>query len=316
MYKPNKSTLTTPEALLAFKQMRKQLKHTGWDLHAVDEAAQILICTISQSDYATTTMVIQSCVEILKEWRYLEYWYFEGAPLSVQIALSIGLQLGILEPPVDKMQRIDEFTAFFQNQIQFKTALNRSETVGGWLFPSEAEMLWESVRSTVASPGALCEIGSWVGRSTILLASACAAHTPNKLLHIVDDWNFGGQPDLYPYLTANRQLKAEFERNIRPWQSNINIHHGEFKDVHSELMDECPNGLDLVFHDAGHTPKDFQRDLPLLKQLINSGGLLIIHDYVSQHFSESRLTIDDWVSSNPDFTFKNCVGSCALIGRK
>ena len=316
MYKSNEPALISPEALLAINQMRKKLKHTGWDLRIVDDAVQILSCTISPSEYAASPNVIQSCVEILKGWRYLEYWYFEGAPLSVQIALSVGLQLGILSPPVEKMGRIEEFKEFFQNQIAFKTAINRSETVGGWLFPGEAEMLWESVRSTAGSPGSLCEIGSWVGRSTILLASACVKHTPNKLLHIVDDWNFGGQPDLYPYLNANRQLKLEFEKNLKPWQGNIIIHHGEFKNVHAGLMQACPNGLDLVFHDAGHTPKDFERDLPLIAQLINSGGMLIIHDYVSQHFAESRHTIDEWLRSNPNFTLNNCVGSCALIEKK
>lgn len=316
MYKRTETALSTQEALHAFDRMREQIKLTGWDTRVVDEAAQILSCTISQRDYDAATKVAQSCAEILKEWRYLEYWYFEGAPLSVQIALSIGLQLGILQPPIDKKQRIIEFSDFFHNQIAFKTALNYSETVGGWLFPGEAEMLWESVRRTAALPGSVCEIGSWVGRSTILLASACAEHAPNKRLHIVDDWNLGGQPDLYPYLTANRQLKAEFERNLNPWRSNINIHHGEFKDVFAELKRECPYGLDLVFHDAGHTPKDFEQDLPLVAQLINSGGTLIIHDYVSQHFTESRLTIDEWVRSNPEFVIEKCVGSCAMIGRK
>ena len=300
----------------AFDQVRERLAPTGWDLRAVDEAEQILACMISQREYDAATKVVQSRTEILKEWRYLEYWYFEGAPLSVQISLLVGLQLKLLIPPVNQTQRIGEFTMFFQDQIAFKTARNRSEVVGGWLFPGEPEMLWESVRRTAKTLGDLCEIGSWVGRSTILLASACAEHSPQKCLHVVDDWSFGGQPDIYPYLTTGRHLKAEFEDNLSPWRSIIKIHYGEFKDVFSGLEQECPQGLALVFHDAGHTPEDFERDLPLITPLINSGGLLLIHDYVSRRFSASREAIDRWINSNPDFVLEKVVGCCALIARK
>lgn len=170
-----------------FDEIRALLTSAGWDARAVDEGKEILDSLLSEEIYNTKSKIVQSRTEILKNWRYLEYWYFEGAPLSVQVALYVGLKMGILTPPQDQLDRIAEFDAHFLNQFAFKTALNTSETVGGWLFPGEPEFLWEGVRQTRDIPGNLCEVGSWTGRSTILLASACQYLSPSKTLHIIDD---------------------------------------------------------------------------------------------------------------------------------
>ena len=296
-----------------FDDIKGLLASAGWDTRAVDEAIEILDSLLSEDIYNTKSKIVQSRTEILKNWRYLEYWYFEGAPLSVQVALYIGLKTEILTPPPSQSDRITEFNTHFTKQLAFKTALNTSETVGGWLFPGEPELLWEGVHQTRNIPGNLCEIGSWTGRSSIMLASACQHVSPNKTLHIIDDWRFGGQPDLYPYLTDNRQLKDEFEHNLAPWGDRLHIHEGVFQKVHLDLLKASPSGLSMIFHDAGHTPEDFERDLPIIAALLNRGGLLFVHDYISKNFKPGHEVIDRWVANNPEFTIEKVVGSCAQI---
>lgn len=299
--------------LQIFDEIKGLLASAGWDARAVDEAKEILDSLLSEDIYNTKSKVVQSRTEILKNWRYLEYWYFEGAPLSVQVALYVGLKMEILAPPQDQLDRITEFDTHFSNQLAFKAALNASETVGGWLFPGEPELLWEGVRQTRDIPGDLCEFGSWTGRSTILLASACQYASPSKTLHIIDDWGFGDQPNLYPYLTDNRQLRDEFEHNLAPWSGLLQIHEGVFEKVYADLLRASPDGLSLIFHDAGHTPEDFERDLPLLAAQLNRGGLFFVHDYISKNFKPGHEVIDRWVANNPEFKIEKVVGSCAQI---
>ena len=287
----------------------------GWSACAIEEARAVLLAVLTHAVYQTAPPAVQSKAEILLSWRYLEYWYFEGAPLSVQIALWVGLETGLLQPPADGLKRIDEFAAFFPRQLAFEAAKRRAEIVGGWIFPGEAELFWETIDATAAVAGDVAEIGSWVGRSSIVLAAGLASLSPRKRLHVVDDWCFGGQPNLYPYLSDKRILRAEFEENTAAWRERIVIHEGLFQDVNGEMAKASESGFSLIFHDAGHTPADFARDLPLIEPLLTPGGYLLIHDYVSKHFCESRTTIDAWIASRPHMSLDTTVGTCAVIKR-
>jgi hypothetical protein len=299
-----------------FERVRNRLAQTGWNLGSVDESKLILQCAVSETFYLNSVKPLQSRAEILKGWRYFEYWFFEGAPLSVQIACYVGLQTGTLSPPERLRERATEFLAYFENQIAFKTAVNQSETVGGWLFPGEPEMLWETVQRVTNTPGDLCEIGSWLGRSTILLASAVSLFSGHKKLHVIDDWNFGGQPSLYPYLTDNRHLKEEFDENLSPWSAKLVVHQATFEVVQPTLKRSNPEGISLVFHDAGHLPADFERDLPLIDEILNDSGILIIHDYSWKDFTQSRAVIDLWLEQSDRFSLKKIVGYSAVIEPK
>lgn len=313
MDKRRQSGASVLEKATAFSRVRALLAPTGWNERAVDEASEILESFLSVEVLRRQSKVIQSRTSILENWRYLEYWYFEGAPLSVQIALYVGIELNLLMPPDDQREKLAEFTAFFRAQFAFKSALSASEVVGGWLFPGEAELLWEGVRQTKDMAGSICEIGSWTGRSTILLAAACAHYSPRKAVHIVDDWMFGGKPSLYPYLSDGRGLRDEFEQNLAPWRNLISIHEGEFGAVYENLENNCPDGLSLAFHDAGHNSEDFERDLGLVAPLLRDGGLLFIHDYVSKNFPSGREAIDKWLEREEAFVIEKVVGSCAQI---
>jgi hypothetical protein len=232
-------------------RLRPSVVAAGWSARAIDEARAVLLAVLTQSDYQTAPPAIQSKAEILLSWRYLEYWYFEGAPLSVQIALWVGLETGLLRPPADGLKRIDEFAAFFPRQLAFEAAKRRAEIVGGWIFPGEAELFWETIDATALVAGDVAEIGSWVGRSSIVLAAGLEALSPRKRLHVVDDWCFGGQPNLYPYLSDKRNLRAEFEENTAPWCERIVIREGLFQDVSGKMAKASPSGFSLIFHDAG-----------------------------------------------------------------
>lgn len=308
------TSLHSVESMLA--SMLPDIAATGWSTSAVDDARDILLAVVSKDKLQSAKPSVRSKAEILREWRYLLYWYFEGAPLSVQLALWVGLKVGLLTPPVDGQKRIDEFLTFFPRQIAFEAAKRKSETVGGWIFPAEAELFWEIIDATATTPGDVAEIGSWTGRSSILLAAGLKAISPSKRLHLVDDWCFGGQPSLYPYLSDARDIRSELEENVAPWRERIVVHEGLFQNAVPMMTQASPEGFSLIFHDAGHTAVDFLRDLPLIYPLLNHGGYLLIHDYVSINFCEAKETIDVWVASNADLVMERSVGTCAVIARR
>ena len=297
----------------SLQQMRPKIAAAGWRVESIDEAIDVLSAVTSRASYASASAAIRSKAEILLQWRYLDYWYFEGAPLSVQLALWAGLECGGLEAPPERRARIAEFVVYFPRQLAIEAAKRASETVGGWIFPGEAELFWESLHTVSSVQGDVLEIGCWVGRSAIVLAAGLEAISPSKRLHVADDWCFGGQPALYPYLSDARNIRAEFEENTSPWRQRIVVHEGLFQDLTDQIAKASEVGFSLVFHDAGHTPADFRRDLPLIEPLLNPGSYLIIHDYVSKQFGESRATIDAWIASRPAMRLERTLGTCAVI---
>lgn len=296
----------------ALARMETSLEGTGWGTCHVDEARQILQLMDGAADDADISAAVRSKAQILSGNRYFDYWYFEGAPLSVQIALAVALETGSFIPAAKHMPKCEEFLAFFSEQLAFKRALNWSETVGGWLFPGEPENLWKTVQAYSATSFGICEIGSWTGRSTTLLGAARAHFCPSKPFHVVDDWTFGGQPDLYPYLSDARALRLEFEANMVGFGDAPIIHEAKFQDF---AVSPAASDLkfDLVFHDAGHTAEDFERDLPLVAPMLSPDATLLIHDYASHHFKESRHVIDKWVAADSGRSLERTLGSTAVI---
>lgn len=307
-------TNASNEAALAyaFTQIEQSLSGTGWDAHHVAEARQIVGLLNGTINPAGVSTVVKSKAEILREDRYFQYWYFEGAPLSVQIAFEAGLVAGAFIPDVDQIEKCTQFQEFFKSQLAFKRALNWSESVGGWLFPGEAENIWKAVRERAGTAHGICEIGSWAGRSTIVLGAARELYCPGKPLHVIDDWQFGGQPELYPYLSDARALRLEFEENTRGYLKDSVIHESTFQDFAASTSN-LPGKFDLVFHDAGHTAQDFERDLPLLERLLAPQATLLIHDYVSHNFGEARQVIDNWIHADPTRKLELTLGSTAVI---
>lgn len=303
---------TTSEDLLA--ALRPKVAAAGWDPRAVEEGREILRCVLNPAVLERAPLAIRSKAEILIGWSYLEYWYFDGAPLSTQVALFVGLESGALRPPREGEERMADFRSFFLRQLAFEAAKRQSEVVGGWLFPNEAELFWDCLASISDVPGDVMEIGSWVGRSTILLAAGCEALAPGRRLHVVDDWQFGNQPTLYPYLTARRELRAEFDENLAAWNDLLVVHEGTFQAA-APMLTQIHGGFSLVFHDAGHTADDFQRDLPLIYSLLNPGGVLLVHDYVSKNFAEAQAVIDSWIEKHHDLSLAATVATTAVIKR-
>jgi len=109
------------------------------------------------------------------------------------------------------------------------------------------------------------ELGSWHGRSTVLLASVA------KMLHAVDwhrgDPHSGNSDTLGPMVQKLRQHGLE---------DSVVLHVGRNEDVLPLFRDGL---FDLIFVDSFHTYEAVQRDIDLTRRLLAPDGIMVFHDY-------------------------------------
>jgi len=154
--------------------------------------------------------------------------------------------------------------------------------VKGFLASDEAEALYNiALQQSLLGP--CLEIGSYCGKSTIYLASACKKN--NSLLYAVDhhrgseEHQLGEEyhdPDLYNKQDAMMDSFVEFRRNIR----NAGVEEVVLPLVApSSLASKFwSTPLAMVFIDGGHSLEAAMTDYRSWSGHIMKDGILAIHD--------------------------------------
>jgi len=299
----------------AAAQITEVCRHAQWPESVAAEAI-MLLRAVHEGRLARDTAVARSRLAILLRGQLLRYWYFDGAPLSVRLALRFGVEQGLISLSRDDRARWPEYVAYWQELVARRMALNQAETIGGWLFPGESEVLWDLVRLSANTPGDVLELGSWLGRSATLLAAAIRHFCPDKRLHCADNWKWGHETDRYPFMTEGRDIRAEFDANLAPYCDFLVVHSGDLADLELVIAEAvAPGGVALLFHDAGHNPQDYERDLPLYVPLVAPQGFLVIHDYDTAEFPGTRVLVDELIERRADFTPWSRIGTMAVYRR-
>jgi len=127
------------------------------------------------------------------------------------------------------------------------------------------ELLW--LYKTAQEMDSVCEIGSWMGRSTHALLSGCKG-----IVHSVD--HFLGSTD--PIETGNRDVYPEFIKNVGHFE-NLKVHRMSSLEGAREFKD---NSLDMVFIDGGHQYHEVIEDVNIWKPKVKK--MLCGHDYQAQ----------------------------------
>jgi len=156
------------------------------------------------------------------------------------------------------------------------------DLIKGFLDPEEGRALYERARS-VARVGPCLEIGSYCGKSTVYLGTACR-ETGNTLFAI--DHHRGSEEhqvgeayhDAALYDEARKQMDtfgvfrqtmalAELETTVVPIVSPSKVAGRHWQ-----------TQLGLVFIDGGHSAVAAHEDYETWAPLVHNGGLLLIHD--------------------------------------
>ncbi|MCL6416517.1 class I SAM-dependent methyltransferase [Aestuariirhabdus sp. Z084] len=156
------------------------------------------------------------------------------------------------------------------------------DSIKGFLAQDEGETLYQ-LAAEVAKLGPVLEVGSYCGKSTLYLGSACKLH--NNTLFAVDhhrgseEHQPGEQyhdPELFDagagLMDSFRSLRhtlrsADLEQNVVPVVSPSEIAARHWQ-----------TPLGMVFIDGGHSEAAAQTDYQSWAKHVVSGGILAIHD--------------------------------------
>ncbi|HET8924275.1 MAG TPA: class I SAM-dependent methyltransferase [Candidatus Acidoferrum sp.] len=168
----------------------------------------------------------------------------------------------------------------------------RANAIDGWLDENEAELLLESCSSalrSISQPWDCVEIGSYHGKSTVLLGNLLRSHGTSAVLYAVDPHEGRvGSSDrgiqlLNPSLDAliNNIRSLELENVIRVLVNQA-----------CKLTWESPVGF--VFIDGIHDYPSVARDFFKFDPWIIPGGVIAFHDY-SDFYPGVKMFVDELV---------------------
>jgi predicted O-methyltransferase YrrM len=144
-------------------------------------------------------------------------------------------------------------------------------SVDGWLNPKEARLLYR-LASHCVGRGAIVEIGSWKGKSTICLARGSLAGGKAKI-HAIDPHT--GSPE------HSREFGVvwtfdEFRRNIEnAGMTEMVIPHVDYSDAVARKFDEP---VELIFIDGLHEYEGVKIDFDAWFPKVVEHGTMAFHD--------------------------------------
>ncbi len=156
-------------------------------------------------------------------------------------------------------------------------ALAAVADVEGWLTPAQATRLWE--RATELGPtGRVVEIGSYRGRSAIVLAMAAPAGS-----HVIaidpHAGNDRGPQQIEGTVEEGERDNAAFRANIERAGVTGSVRHVRLPS--QDALTEVPGEVDLLYVDAAHRYGPARDDLARWGARVRPGGRMLIHDSFS-----------------------------------
>jgi predicted O-methyltransferase YrrM len=142
------------------------------------------------------------------------------------------------------------------------------EDVEGWLTPAEIELLYR-LAASVAPIGTIVEIGSWKGRSTIVLARALAKRGAG-VVHAVDPHTgseeHGLDIDTFDAFLGNIERKGAADQ--------VTPHRAASLDVAAGWTEP----LGMVWIDGSHEYEEVAADIKAWGRHLVPGGVMAVHD--------------------------------------
>lgn len=156
----------------------------------------------------------------------------------------------------------------------FEQALHRVSGVDGWLTDDQARSLFECA-ARVDAPGRIVEIGSFRGRSTIVLASAAPAGVE---LVAIDPHGGGdrGPQEIGPDAQRGDEDHAAFERNLAGAGVRERVRH--VRTFSQTALAEVEGEVDLLYIDGAHRYRPAREDIELWGARVGPGGTMLMHD--------------------------------------
>lgn len=150
--------------------------------------------------------------------------------------------------------------------------------IDGWLLDSEANKLFDIASSLPGPSPIVAELGSWVGKSSVVLSHALKGRGK---LYCIDPFNAAGEDESLDDYQArqnrySQSLRETFQGNLAKYGRPEVV---EFRQAYSyEIAPTWKEPLDFIFIDASHDYDSVLQDYLQWSPLIKVGGFIAFHD--------------------------------------
>ena len=157
---------------------------------------------------------------------------------------------------------------------ELDAALAAIDGVEGWLSEDQARRLWNAARE-VKGPAQIVEIGSFRGRSTIVLSRAAAEGVQ---VVAIDPHGGGdrGPQEITPDAERGNEDNRVFRANLEGAGVNGRVRHVRL------MSDEAHSGvdgsIDMLYVDGAHRYAPARDDIAAWGARVPVGGTLLVHD--------------------------------------
>ncbi|MDO1445420.1 class I SAM-dependent methyltransferase [Rhodocytophaga aerolata] len=163
--------------------------------------------------------------------------------------------------------------------------------------------------------GNVLELGTYIGKTAIVMASAFPANSPRKV-YTIDTFTreIGDESSREKHLFKNISQydlcnKLISENKVA---DKIEVLKGT-TDQYAESLSKIPN-IQLIFVDADHSYEAVKRDLVNYAFILEEGGYLAMHDYLYQQDGVKR-AVDEFVTTHTEFKQLFLLGSILVLQR-
>jgi len=162
-------------------------------------------------------------------------------------------------------------------QRSFEEVFGSIEQVQGWMTRAQAQRLWAAAARLDGS-GRIVEIGSYHGRSAIVLASAAG---PRVAVFAIDPHggNDRGPQQIDGAFEDGQRDHETFRRNLAAAGVAARVQH--VRKPSQEATDDVPGELEVVYIDGAHRFGPARADVVRWGAKVAPGGTLLIHDAFS-----------------------------------
>jgi len=188
-----------------------------------------------------------------------------------------------------------------------KTQIDRlvkfSETLSGHLRKREVQFL--ATLPFLSIEGDILEIGSFKGKSTIILAKA-AKEAGHEKIHACDPLSLSCSTD--PTDATGEELPDIFYNNLQTYGVREQV---EFFQMKSDKLAEIWNNpLKVLWIDGDHTYNGVMNDITLFEKYLKPGAIVCFHDVLHEFEGPVRVFMEKILLSSQ---YGDC-GLCGSIG--
>ncbi len=196
-------------------------------------------------------------------------------------------------------------------RMDLESVLNRMDTVDGWFAREEGALLFRMAEQALQGGrvGTLVEIGSYCGRSTVVLGSAVLAYRPSAKVHAIDPHE--GMLSTPEGTAAGLPSFERFNRNIDAAGLR------EVIVTVSQRSDDVPWSLPiaLLLIDGLHDYNSVRRDFHHFGPWVEPGGFIAFHDFRNAGFTGVERCVNE-ILALPAYGDVALVGSLKVIQKR